>query len=75
MELKYHKTKKVKEKVSLFIEYTWLAAAIVSLIAGAHKTYHHGFNQSWLFYILVAVALLMYSLRRHIRKQQNNTIK
>jgi len=73
LELKYHKTQKVKEKVSLFIEYIWLVAAIISLIAGIHKTYYHGFEQSWLFFILVPVALIMYSLRRHLRKQQNNT--
>lgn len=69
MELKYHKNTEVKNKIGIFIEYVWLTAAALSLIGGVHKTYYHGFEQSWLFFVITPIALLMFYLRRHLRKQ------
>ena len=61
----------MKEKISIIIEYIWLGAFVLAIIAGSHKTYYHGFKQSWLFFAIAVVAILMFFLRRHFRKQQN----
>ena len=65
----------MKEKISIIIEYIWLGAFVLSIIAGIHKTYNHGFKQSWLFFAIAVVSVLMFFIRRHLRKQQNITKK
>ncbi len=62
----------MKNKISIFIEYVWLTLAGLALIAGIHKTYYHGFEHSWLFFIIIPIALLMYYLRKQLRKQNTN---
>ena len=61
----------MKNKIGIFIEYVWLTLAALSIIGGIHKTYYHGFEQSWLFFVITPIALLMFYLRRHLRKQNN----
>lgn len=55
----------------LILEYTWLGVAVLSLGAGVHKTYKTGFGESYLFFIIVFISILMYMFRRHMRKSQD----
>ena len=53
------------------LEYAWLAVAIFSVIAAVHKTYRQGFAESYPFYIITFISILMFFFRRYTRK--NNT--
>ena len=61
----------MKKRIGAFIEYVWLTVAVLSLIGGIHKTYYHGFEQSWMFFVITPIALLMFYIRRRLRKQIN----
>lgn len=53
------------------MEYLWIGIAVLSLGVGIHKTINHGFDDSWLFYIFVIVALLMWFLRKKMRENED----
>ncbi len=55
------------------MEYLWLAITAISLIAGIHKTYLLGLQESYVFFLFSIIAFLMYKLRLHLKKQQNDT--
>ncbi|PLX08880.1 MAG: hypothetical protein C0594_05920 [Marinilabiliales bacterium] len=57
----------MNKKAALILEIVWLVVAIASLTAGIHKTTKHGFSESYLFFIMALVAILVYSFRRHLR--------
>ena len=59
-----------ERKSSKAPQFLWIAVGVMSLVAGLHKTYNHGFNNSYLFFVFTAVAILMYLLRK---KMQNNS--
>ncbi|MDD3567504.1 MAG: hypothetical protein PHT92_03800 [Bacteroidales bacterium] len=50
------------------LEYIWLILSVVCLGMAIHATLKVGFGQSYMFYILAVVALLMFFLRRSRRK-------
>ncbi|MBI5218881.1 MAG: hypothetical protein HY958_08120 [Bacteroidia bacterium] len=52
------------------LEYTWLVVAILSLAAGIHKTWRSGFAQSYPFFIMAFVSILMFMFRRFVRVSQ-----
>ncbi|OFX36145.1 MAG: hypothetical protein A2X08_03110 [Bacteroidetes bacterium GWA2_32_17] len=71
MEIKSAMLKKGK----LILEYVWLILAIVAVIIGSYKVIYIGFNQSYIFYIIAAIACFMYMLRRAMRKFLENNKK
>ena len=62
----------MNSKATIFIEYLWLVIAVGSLSAGLHQWYNSSLENSLLFFAMVFIALLMYTFRRHLRRQQNN---
>lgn len=60
----------MKSKAGIFVEYLWLAIATVSLIAGLQQWYSSSLENAALFFVMLIVAVLMYSFRRKLR--QNN---
>jgi hypothetical protein len=46
--------------------------AIISLIAAVHRTIVLGFIESYIFYIFVLVAVLMYLIRNYMSKNEKN---
>ncbi|MEA2041197.1 MAG: hypothetical protein U9N85_01415 [Bacteroidota bacterium] len=59
---------KKKDNVNKGREILWMALSVFVFIAAIHKTVYQGFSESWLFFVLVAVALLMWYIRRSMRK-------
>jgi len=57
-----------KDSPSRASEILWLAVAGMTIFAGIHKTWNHGFASSWYFYIFTLVALGMFFLRKTMRK-------
>ena len=62
----------MNKKFVFAIEIVWLICAFLGLLAGIHKTYYHGFNQSYLFFIITLICILMYLIRRGMRKINKN---
>jgi predicted RND superfamily exporter protein len=60
----------MKKKINIIIEYVWLVTSILAIIGGIHKTYNKGLNQSWLFFAIAVIALLMFFFRRYLRKKE-----
>jgi hypothetical protein len=54
-------------KLTYIIEIVWLVLAIFCLAMGTYASIRIGFDQSYMFYILSVMALLMYLLRRYRR--------
>ena len=53
------------------LETVWFVVAIVSVLAGIHKTYTDGsFRESYLFFIISLIAFLMFFFRRSMRKSE-----
>lgn len=57
----------MKEKIRKILEYTWLTIAILSFFAGLHRTYKAGIKESFPFFIMTFVSVLMYMFRRNQR--------
>jgi hypothetical protein len=51
-------------------ELLWLAVAFMSLFAAVHKTIYVSFYESWYFYIFTLISLLLYIIRRNLRKKE-----
>jgi hypothetical protein len=57
------------------LEIIWLIVAMLSIVAGIHKTYvDSGFRESYLFFIITFIAVLMYLFRRKLRKKERGKI-
>lgn len=54
------------------MKHLWMVIAILCLIAGIHRSWILGIKESYLFFIFVIVALLMYFLRNYLGKQKKN---
>ncbi len=50
------------------LEVVWLLLAAICLGFAIYATVTVGFNQSYMFFILALVAVLMYFIRRHRRR-------
>ena len=60
-----------KNNKIFFMEHVWLLFALVSLGFAVHATINHGFKQSYVFFIMVAVCVLMFLWRRFARKKDD----
>jgi hypothetical protein len=54
------------------MKHLWMIIAIISLIAAVHRTIVLGFKESYIFYIFVLVAALMYLIRNYMSKNEKN---
>lgn len=63
------------KKGTLILEYVWLTLSIIAVLIGSYKVIYFGFNQSYVFYIIAAIAAFMYMLRRSMRKFLENNKK
>jgi len=61
----------MKNKPFRVLEVTWLVLSIMCLFAGFHKTYLFGFKNSYIFFLLAALAFLMYTVRKYMRKNSD----
>jgi len=50
------------------MEYLWLIIAMVSFGIGIKKSIDFGLENSWLFFVFVLIALLMWFWRKKIRE-------
>ncbi len=55
------------------MKHVWFVVAIISLIAGIHKTWMFGLKESYLFFIFAVVAILMYLLRKNMNTPNKKT--
>lgn len=62
----------MKKKFAHILEIVWLVLAIASVAAGTHKTINTSFKESYLFFIMTLICLMMYALRRGMRKYNEN---
>lgn len=51
------------------MKHVWFVVGIISLIAGIHKTWLLGIQESYLFFIFAIVSFLMYLLRKNMGAQ------
>ncbi|HOK62047.1 hypothetical protein [Tenuifilum sp.] len=58
-------------KLAFILELIWLALALFCLGMGIWATYK-GLSNSYMFFVMAVVALLMYFLRRSRRKKMEN---
>lgn len=65
----------MNKKGAIILEFVWLALAIFAALFGTHRFIKMGFENSYIFYIIAAIASFMYILRRAIRKFQENNKK
>jgi hypothetical protein len=49
-----------------------MTIAILALIAAVHRTIVLGFKESYIFYIFVLIALLMYFVRNYMSKKEKS---
>jgi len=62
----------MNKKGAIILEYVWLSLAIFSVLFGTYKFYKIGIGESYVFYIIAAIASFMFILRRAMRKFQEN---
>jgi hypothetical protein len=55
-------------KKSIFIEKLWLAISIISLLLAIFETTRKSFKETYPFFVISAIAFLMYTVRKNIRK-------
>ncbi|MCF6240606.1 MAG: hypothetical protein L3J74_04585 [Bacteroidales bacterium] len=48
------------------MKHIWMIVAILSLIAGVHKTWLLGIEKSYLFFIFAIIAFIMYLIRKNM---------
>lgn len=51
-------------KLPLILEYIWAALAALCLVLGIHSTLRVGISMSYMFFVLSALALAMFGIRR-----------
>ena len=55
------------EKLQIILEYIWLALAALCVGLGIHASVKHGFNVGYIFFVLAALAAVMYGFKRYRR--------
>jgi hypothetical protein len=65
----------MNKKGALILEFVWLALAIFAVLFGTYKFTKVGIGNSYVFYVIAAIASFMYILRRALRKFQENNKK
>lgn len=51
------------------LELAWLIIAILSVIAGLHRTSNTGFVSGIMFFIMALISFAMYFFRRNLRRK------
>jgi hypothetical protein len=62
----------MNKKGTIILEYVWLALTIFGVVIGSYKVATTGFKDSYVFYVIAAIAAFMYMLRRAMRKFTDN---
>lgn len=61
-----------RKAINKVMKFTWLAAAVLGLIAGVVSTYRHGFvRDTVVFFVITFVSVLMFTYRRNLEKLQD----
>jgi len=56
-----------------FLEILWVIVALACFVLGVKTALENRMNNSLMFYIFTAIALVMYALRRHLRKNNSSS--
>ncbi len=48
------------------MKHIWMIVAILSLLAGIHKTWQFGLKESYLFFIFALISFIMYLIRKNM---------
>ena len=62
----------MNSKFTYILEIIWLVVAILSSVLGIYRIIKLGLDQSYMLFIITAVSLAMYALRRGMRKVNQN---
>lgn len=62
-------------KMNNLMEVVWIAVFILCLVISVRQTLENGFSSSILFYAITFLSLIMYFLRRFIRKNHQKVNK
>ena len=60
----------MKSKITLFLEYLWLGIALISFVAAMYEWYSSNLKNSSVFFVMVFISILMFSIRRNLRNKQ-----
>ena len=55
-------------KIFYGIEFLWFFLALVAIAIAVYETIKSGFQQSYMFFIIAGIAIVMFFIRRTIRK-------
>lgn len=58
----------MNSKVPFILEIVWLTITVFSLVAAIFRTVQTNFSESLMLYVIAALAALMYTSRRYLRK-------
>ena len=56
-----------------FLEILWVIVALACFVLGVKTALENRMNNSLMFFIFTAIALIMYALRRHLRKNNSSS--
>jgi len=56
--------------LAFIVELIWLALSIFSFVTGIYVTFQKGIGESYLFFIIMIISVLMYFYRRFLRLKQ-----
>ncbi len=63
---KKHEHKPPIQLQIISMKHIWMIVAILSLLAGIHKTWKIGLEESYLFFIFAFIAFIMYLIRKNM---------
>jgi len=63
----------MKNSLPKALEIVWLITAVLCFLTAIHQTIFEGISKSYLFFIFSLVALIIYLLRRQMRKSNQNS--
>lgn len=58
-------------QIGFVLEIFWLTVFVAAFIKSIADTFRYGISESYEFFILSALALLLYFLRRNLRKRNS----
>jgi 4-hydroxybenzoate polyprenyltransferase len=59
--------------LAFIVELIWLALSIFSFVSGVYTTIKLGISESYLFFIISVISILMYFYRKMLRKKREKT--
>lgn len=60
----------MNNKLMHILEIVWMSLAIISFVAGLYNWYDQSLQDSFIFFIITLLAILMYLYRRNLRRSQ-----